>query len=80
MKTTFITLLTGILLVTAAVVSSSQFAAADFIAIAFTTGLVAWTVAQYRVGARVLTPARCLHLPINTGSTPSTQTDRRCAA
>lgn len=47
MKTALISVLTATLLGFASVVSGRPFDAADFIAILFTTGLVAWTIAQY---------------------------------
>ena len=56
MKTTIISLLTAGLLAFAATLSARPFDAADFIAIAFATGLVAWTVNQYSRNGPELSP------------------------
>ncbi len=58
MKTALISVLTATLLGFASLASGRPFDAADFTAIAFTTGLVAWTVAQYSREARPLTRVR----------------------
>lgn len=63
MKTALISILTATLLGFASVVSGRHFDAADFTAILFATGLVAWTVAQYNRVPRVLTLARPIRLP-----------------
>ena len=47
MKTAFISVLTAILLGFACRARGHHFDSADFTAILFTTGLVAWTLAQY---------------------------------
>jgi hypothetical protein len=80
MKTTLITLLTALLLVTAAVANGRLFDAGDFIAIAFATGLVAWTVIQYRSRPRGLTAAPCLHLPMKKPVPSAAPPASRCAA
>ena len=80
MKTTLITVLTAIPLAIAAVANGRQLDAADFIAIAFVSGLVAWTTIQYRAKPRTLTLTRCLHLPIATRVSATTRPISRCAA
>ncbi len=62
MKTALISVLTATLLGFASLVSSRAFDAADFTAILFTTGLVAWTVSQYSRESRPLTLARPIRL------------------
>ena len=80
MKTTLLSLLTAALLGLAASASGRLFDAADFIAIAFCTGLVAWTIAQYNAGPRTISKARPIHLPIKTGDLPmALPTGRRAA-
>ena len=73
MKTALFSLLTATLLGIAAVGSGRPFDAADFIAIAFATGLVAWTVAQYSTEPRTLIMARHIYLPINSTIAPAGQ-------
>ena len=73
MKIALISLLVPILLSLAAIASGRLFDAADFIAVTFATGLVAWTIAQYRREPRALTLARCIHLPVNTTASPATR-------
>ncbi len=63
MKTALISILAATLLGFASFASGRHFDAADFIAIAFATGLVAWTVEQYSREARPLTLARPIRLP-----------------
>lgn len=68
MKTTLTSLLTAILLGIASSASGRAFDAAEFIAIAFTVGLVAWTVDQYSREFRRLTPlAPPVRLNVNSG-------------
>jgi hypothetical protein len=64
MKTALISVLTATLLGFASLASGRPFDAADFIAIVFTAGLVAWTIDQYSRTPRLLTTARPLRLPI----------------
>ena len=64
MKTTLISLLSALLLGSAALASGRLLDAADFIAILFTSGLVAWTAAQYRTIPRLMHTTGCHHLPI----------------
>jgi hypothetical protein len=58
MKTALISVLTATLLGFAALASGRPFDAADFTAIIFTVGLVAWTVNQYSREPRRLLVAR----------------------
>ena len=64
MKTALISVLTATLLGFASLASGRHFDAADFTAIMFTTGLVAWTIGQYSRTPRALSLARPIHLPI----------------
>lgn len=70
MKTFLISFLTASLLGLAVAASDRLFAAVDFIAIAFATGLVAWTFSQYHAPARTFRQARPIHLPIKNADTP----------
>ena len=66
MKTSLISLisvLTATFLGFAALASGRPFDAADFMAILFTVGLVAWTVNQYSREPRPLLVARPIRLP-----------------
>jgi hypothetical protein len=64
MKTALISVLTATILGFASLASGRAFDAADFIAIMFTTGLVAWTIGQYDRAPRALSLARPIRLPI----------------
>jgi hypothetical protein len=64
MKTALISVLTATLLGFASLASGRHFDAADFTAIVFAMGLVAWTLDQYSRAPRVLTKARTLRLPM----------------
>jgi hypothetical protein len=64
MKTALLSLLTATLLGFAAIASGRHSDAADFFAIVFATGLVAWTISQYSRESRPLTYARPIRLPI----------------
>ncbi len=64
MKTALISVLTATLLGFASLASGRHFDAADFTAILFATGLVAWTVGQYNRAPRALSLARPIRLPI----------------
>jgi hypothetical protein len=64
MKTALISVLTATLLGFASLASGRPFDAADFTAILFSTGLVAWTVNQYSRALRPLHVARPLRLPL----------------
>jgi hypothetical protein len=63
MKISLISVLTATLLGFASIASGRQFDAADFTAIIFTLGLVAWTVDQYSRVPRPLLLARPIRLP-----------------
>ncbi len=80
MKTALTSLLTAILLGVASYASGRPFDAADFSAIAFATGLVAWTVEQYRRQPRVLSLARPIHLPVNLMRKAADTNAKRLAA
>ena len=80
MKTALISVLTATLLGFASLASGRSFDAADFTAIIFTTGLVAWTIEQYSRVPRPLMRNRPIRLPlpisVRTGAVPA----RRLAA
>jgi hypothetical protein len=63
MKTALLSLLAATLLGFASFASGRAFDAADFVAIAFATGLVVWTVDQYSREPRPLNLARPIRLP-----------------
>src|SRR5882757_6768565 len=63
MKTALISVLTATLLDVASLASGRHFDAADFTAIMFATGLVAWTIEQYSRAPRALTIARTFRFP-----------------
>ena len=65
MKTALISVLTATLLGFAFLASGRLFDAADFTAILFTTGLVAWTIEQYNRQPRILTAVRPIRFPVN---------------
>jgi hypothetical protein len=64
MKTALTSVLTATLLGFAASLSGRAFGAAEFSAIFFATGLVAWTIEQYSRTPRVLTVSRPLRFPV----------------
>lgn len=64
MKTTLLSVLTATFLGFASLASGRPFDAADFTAIMFATGLVAWTINQYSRQPRALTMVRPLRLPV----------------
>jgi hypothetical protein len=66
MKTALISVLTATLLGFAFLASGRAFDAAEFTAILFSTGLAAWTMAQYSRQPRVLTLSRPIRLPLVT--------------
>jgi hypothetical protein len=80
MKTALISVLTATLLGFASVASGRPFDAADFTAIVFATGLVAWTVSQYSRESRPLTRVRPIHLPLPLRARPATVPAGRLAA
>ena len=63
MKTALISVLTATLLGFASLASGRHFDAADFTAIMFTTGLVAWTIDQYSRVPRPLSVTRTFRFP-----------------
>lgn len=80
MKTALISVLTATLLGIASLASGRPFDAADFTAIAFTTGLVAWTVAQYSHEPRPLTSSRPIRLTAALRVRPAAVSASRLAA
>jgi hypothetical protein len=77
MKTSLISILTATFLGFASLASNRPFDAADFMAILFTVGLVAWTVNQYSREPRPLALARPIRLPVSVKAGPGA---RRLAA
>lgn len=63
MKITLLSVLTASLLGLASIASGRHFDVADFTAILFTTGLVAWTIDQYSREPRVLNSSRPIRFP-----------------
>jgi hypothetical protein len=80
MKTALLSVLTATLLGFASLASGRPFDAADFTAIVFSTGLVAWTIEQYARPARCLSFARPIRLPAGLATAPAKLGDRRMAA
>jgi hypothetical protein len=80
MKTALISVLTATLLGFASLASGRPFDAADFTAILFTTGLVAWTVNQYGRELRPLTVSRPIRLPVAVRSATLAVPSARLAA
>jgi len=80
MKTSLISVLIATLLGLASVASGRPFDAADFTAILFTLGLVAWTVNQYSREARPLLVARPIRLPAPVTVRHAAAPARRLAA
>jgi len=80
MKTALISVLTATLLGFASLAGGRPFDAADFTAILFTTGLVAWTIDQYSRVPRGLTVARTFRLPARVHAGPAKAPAIRLAA
>jgi hypothetical protein len=80
MNTALTSVLTATLLGFASFVSGRPFDAADFTAILFATGLVAWTIEQYRHRPGVLDVSRPIHLPVNLGTNRTKASVGRLAA
>ena len=80
MKTALISVLTATLLGIASLASGRAFDAADFTAIMFTTGLMAWTIEQYSREPRVLNVARPIRFPVNLGGGRAKAATSRLAA
>ena len=79
MKTALISITTATLLGLASRVSGRPFDAADFTAIMFTTGLVAWTIEQYSREPRILSVIRPIRFPANLGRRAKVSADRLAA-
>jgi len=79
-KTSLISLLAATLLGLASVAIARPFDVADFTAILFTLGLVAWTVSQYSRESRPLLVARPIRLPAPILARPTSVPTRRLAA
>ena len=77
MKTILTSVLTAALLGFASRLSGRAFAAADFTAVFFAAGLVAWTVEQYSREHRALSVDRPIRFPVqlarNQAKVPVTQ-------
>lgn len=80
MKTALISVLTATLLGFASLASGRPFDAADFTAILFTTGLVAWTISQYSRETRPLTGVTPIRLTAPLAVRPAIAQVRRMAA
>ena len=80
MKTALLSVLTATLLGFASLASGRHFDAADFTAIMFTTGLVAWTLDQYSRVPRPLTKASMIRLPLPRMASPAKSVGARLAA
>ncbi len=80
MKTALISVLTATLLGFAAFAGGRHFDAADFTAIMFTTGLVAWTIGQYSRVPRAMTMARPIRLPARVNVRSAKESANRQAA
>lgn len=70
MKTALLSVLTATLLGFTLLASGRHFDAANFTAILFTTGLVAWTIDQYGRAPRQLTASRPIPFPVRVPKTP----------
>lgn len=80
MKTALISVLTATLLGFASLASGRHFDTADFTAILFTTGLVAWTIEQYSRAPRALPVARTFRFPVRVKIDPARNPAMRLAA
>jgi len=80
MKTALLSVLTATLLGFASFASGRHFDAADFTAVLFATGLVAWTIEQYGRPARILTTNRPIRFPVSLRGNPLKATTGRWAA
>jgi len=80
MKTALISVLTATLLGFASIASGRPFDAADYTAIIFTIGLVAWTVNQYSRVPRPLLRERPIHVPAPIRSRVTVSRIHRLAA
>ncbi|MBI2497937.1 MAG: hypothetical protein HYV75_08530 [Opitutae bacterium] len=80
MKTLLLSALTATLLGLASIASGRHFDVADFTAILFTTGLVAWTIDQYSGEPRVLDANRPVRFPVKLAGRPAKVASSRLAA
>ncbi len=80
MKTTMLSVLTTTLLGFVLQAGGHSFDAADFTAILFATGLVAWTINQYNQPARPLTVAQPIRVPVSLGVRHAPVSSRQLAA
>jgi len=80
MKISLLSVLTATLLGIASIASGRHFDVADFTAILFTTGLVAWTIEQYTREPRVLNSSRPIRFPLGHRSRHSRMAPSRLAA
>ncbi len=80
MKITLLSVLTASLLGLASIASGRHFDVADFTAILFTTGLVAWTIEQYTREPRVLNSSRPIRFPLGHRSRHTRLATSRLAA
>jgi hypothetical protein len=80
MKTALTSLITASLLGIASYASGRAFDAADFTAILFTTGLVAWTIDQYSREPRSLYRNQVIHLSLTPVVRPVIAQVKRIAA
>jgi len=80
MKTALISVLTATLLGFASQASGRPFDAADFTAILFSTGLVAWTIDQYSREPRTLLVNRPIRFPVSASTRRIPATVSRLAA
>ena len=80
MKTALISVLTATFLGFASLASGRPFDAADFTAILFTTGLMAWTVGQYQFRPRALLLSRPISFPAQRATRRETVAMGRLAA
>ena len=64
MKTALLSLFTATLMGLASYASGHAFGAAEFTAVLFATGLVAWTIKQYSRQPLALVAVQPIHLPV----------------
>ncbi len=80
MKTTILSVLTTTLLGFVLQATGHAFDAAEFTAILFATGLVAWTISQYNQPARSLNVAQPIRVPVSRGVRHPPVSSRQLAA
>lgn len=79
MKTALVSFISASLLAVAFVLSGRPFDAANFTALLFSAGLVAWTIAQYRRVARPLLVNRPIRFPAPLAARHTTEPVRLAA-